>query len=136
MKILTYTTLIRKKTFMRFLIQKVQKILMIIIKKKILSPSSNFLGLTGRARKVFPLTGKAHDVACPSLTCTNPYITPGDLTNVKTLHGVFEHVVVKDEVQQGLCGGVQGTSLYGSRGCGFCLHIDIKHNRIDVIISI
>lgn len=96
-------------------------------------PSGNFLGLSGRARKVFPLTGKAHDVACPSLTCTNPYITPGDLTNVKTLHGVFEHVVVKDEVQQGLCGGVQGTSLYGSRGCGFCLHIDIKHNMIDVI---
>lgn len=133
MKILIYTTLIRKKTLMRFLNSESAKKKN---NKKPVSPSGNFLGLSGRARKVFPLTGKAHDVASPSFTCTNPYITPGDLTNVKTLHGVFEHVVVKDEVQQGLCGGVQGTSLYGSRGCGFCLHIDIEHNRIDVIISI
>lgn len=131
MKILIYTTLIRKKNFDE--ISKFRKCKKNNNNKKPASPSGNFLGLSGRARKVFPLTGKAHDVAFPSLTCTNPYITPGDLTNVKTLHGVFEHVVVKDEVQQGLCGGVQGTSLYGSRGCGFCLHIDIKHNMIDVI---
>lgn len=59
-----------------------------------------------------------------------------NLTNVKTLHGVVKHVVIEDELHQGLSGGVQGTLLCGSRWRGFGLHIDIKHNTIDVIIKL
>lgn len=56
------------------------------------------MGFIGRVWKVFLLIGKVYDVVCLLLICMNFYIMFGDFINVKIFYGVFEYVVVKDEV--------------------------------------